>query len=227
MPSAMGRSRWRDTVGNRVGSVIRKGIGISVAASLVLLLLPGVASASSASTSGPVRFQGATHSVRNGTTVDVFTLDSHMCATLGAGAGCTLTASTTVTTVAAPTTIGGGKTPMSISSGGCITVDSTLNYGWLGISLMSDRIRVPMCWDGVRSWINGWGPECYIYPPPGYSFGVDWCGMYNNNTTSTQAGDNWHISSTWSTTYFWARLNFRVTSGGGLWGGLSYYWTGG
>jgi len=229
MPSAMGRSRWRDTVGNRVGSVIRKGIGISVAASLVLLLAPGVASASNASKSGPVRFQGPTHPVRNGTTVDVFTLDSQTCATLGAGAGCTLTASTTVTTAAAPAITGGKGTIVPMSLTGCVAFDATLNYGWMGITLMSDRITVPMCWNGATSWRNGAvGPDCYVYPPPGYSFGLDWCGMYNNNTTRTQAGDNWHISSTWSTTYFWARVNFTGGSNlPGPLGGLGYYWTGG
>ena len=112
-----------------------------------------------------------------------------------------------------------------MTASGCLTVDASLNFGWMGISFMTDRIVVPMCWNGPTSWRNGGaGPQCYIYPPPGYSFGKDWCDMYNNNTTSTQAGDDWHISSAWSTTYFWARLNFR---GACPLGGFSYYWTGG
>lgn len=221
MPSVMGRLGWRDTAGTKVPSMIWRGIGISVATSLVLLLAPGVASAS---TPTPSRFQGATHSVRNGTTTDVIALDKQTCTKLGAGAGCTVTVSTTVATTAAPTTTGGGATLAAMSGSGCVTVVAQLNYGWMGISFMVDEIDVNMCWNGVISWKNGAaGPDCKLYPPPGYSFTMDWCGMYNDNTSRTQAGDNWHISTIWSTTYYWARLNFR---GAGLFG-ISYYWTGG
>lgn len=219
----MDRSGRQDTASNRVGYVVRRGIGIPVTAALVLLLLaPGVASASTPTTA---RFQTASHSARNGTATDVVTLNSKTCTALGAGAGCTLTISTVVTPAAATGATGGGIAPMSVT-GGCITFDATLNYGWLGLTLMSDRISVPMCWQGSTSWSNG-RVDAYVYPPPGYSFNVDWFGMVNDHTTSTQAGDNWHISSAWSTTYFWARVNFRGNSC--MFGlcGLGYYWTGG
>lgn len=222
MSIAMDRSGRQDTASNRVGWVVRRGIGIPVTAALVLLLLaPGVASASTPTTA---QFQTASHSAHNGTTTDVVALNSKTCTALGAGAGCTLTISTVITPVAAPGATGGGIAPMSVT-GGCVTFDATLNYGWLGLTLMSDRIRVPMCWQGRTSWRNGWGPDCYVYPAPGYSFNVDWCGMVNDGTTSTQAGDNWHISSAWSTTYFWARVNFMGNAT--PWGGLFYVWSGG
>jgi hypothetical protein len=223
MSTAIGRSGWRANTSGRVGSAIRKGIGISVAASLVLILAPGGAAAV---TPKPFQFQTATHSARNGTTTDVVTLDKQTCATLGLGVGCTLTVSTTVGIAAPLATAGAGITPMASSGSGCLPFDATLSYGWMGITTMSDRVKVPVCWNGPTTWRNGSGPDCYVYPPPGYSFTVDWCGMYNNNTTSAQAGDNWHISSAWSTTYFWARVNFTGSSCT-FWCGLGYYWTGG
>jgi hypothetical protein len=51
--------------------------------------------------------------------------------------------------------------------------------------------------------------------------------MYNNNTTSAQAGDNWHISTVWSTNYYWARLNFQGSNCFFPLCGLGWYWTGG
>lgn len=220
MSTAMGHSGWRDNASHRVRSAIRKGIGISAAASLVVVLAPGTAAASAPT---PHTFQTASHSARNGTTADVVALDSQTCATMGAGAGCTLTVSTTATTAAAPTATGVGITPMAAT--GCLTFDASLDWGWMGITFMSDRIRVPMCWNGPTARRNGWGPDCYIYPPVGYTFGVDWCGMYNNNTTSAQAGDNWHTSQLFGTYYYWARLNFKYSCA--FWCGLGYYWTGG
>ncbi len=223
MSGAMGRSGGAIPPARTAGSMIRMGTVISVAASL-LLLTPGIAAAS---TPTPLPFQTANHVARNGTTTtDVIALDSQTCTAVGLGTGCTLTVST-ATTAAAPRTItGAAVTPMATGSG-CLTFDQTLSWGSVGIVGMTNNIRVPVCWNGPTTWRNGWGPDCKVYPPPGYSYTSDWCNMYNNNTPSAQAGQNWHISSPWSTTYFWARVNF----GGAFcllgFCGLRWYWTGG
>jgi hypothetical protein len=194
----------------------------------MLLMVPGVATAHPPV---PFQFRGTTHSALAGNTTETIVLDVQTCAAIGAGTGCTLTISTTVSASKPSAPVGANPT-LAVNNGGnlqlaaasatqCHNYYLSLQFGWLGISLMTDEIDVPMCWNGVVSWRNGWGPDCKISQPWGYTFTLTWCDMYGNNSPSTQAGDNWHIQPylPLSTSYYWARLNF--------WGNGYSYWTGG
>ncbi len=135
---------------------------------------------------------------------------------LGHSDGCTLTVTTTVGPLTSSPTAGA-----ALALTQCTVFYQQLNFGWLGISLMTDEIDVPMCWNGTTSWRNGWGPDCKVWPPVGYTSTITWCNMFDNNTSTTQAGDNWYIEPVIpvTKTYFWARLNVPPNG--------AFYWTGG
>lgn len=184
------------------------------------LALSFAAPVAAADAPASVGLGGPVHAAAAGTYTDTLALDRQTCAALGHADGCTLTVTTTVGPLTRlPASASGAALVAAVTQ--CTVFYQQLNFGWLGISLMTDEIDVPMCWNGVTSWRNGWGPDCKVWPPIGYTATITWCNMYHNNTNTTQAGDNWYIRPyiPVTTTYFWARLNVRPNG--------TFYWTGG
>jgi len=66
-------------------------------------------------------------------------------------------------------------------------------YNFLGIWVFGDRVNVGMCFNGTVGW-RVWGVDCPIATLPGDGYSNQWCGMWQNNTSAPQAGNNYDIT---------------------------------
>jgi hypothetical protein len=207
----------------RPGLRIQRGLGASIAVTLGLLIAPGAVSAEAPTTTG-FSFHSAAHSTSDGSSVQVLPVDAKTCAKLGLHDGCALTITSSV--AAAPlqaATTQSTVVPAAASATYCTTVKNGLSYGWGGMTGWNTQVSVPVCtnhktvWNGTAGG-SGWGPRCTYGVPWGYTWTQQWCGMYNNNHTVCQAGDDWYAQPAVpvNTLYFWFRLYMQPSPLGGI-----------
>jgi hypothetical protein len=105
---------------------------------------------------------------------------------------------------------------MTATATSCGTFDKSLSLYLAGISIMTMRVRVGMCWNGSTAWRN-WGPDCYFPSFPLYATTITWCGVYNNNHLTTEPGMNGTVAPMalpfWIIGYPWMRYQVYATGG--------------